>query len=136
MFKKEVILANFIKHNNVLSYLEKIHNEYGIAYRSIFVYNIDGNKSEYLVTFKIDANGKDIVNEIDGSTIFHYKNRCLFSINALNKLILSLCKDIEKTNEYKLDWTKYEDKLITVSGQNISIKNIKKINDYNELFQF
>ena len=57
----------------------------------------------------------------------HVKNNCLFSINALNKLIEQETGSNNK--EYKLDWSLYKDKLIILTNGNLSIESINKIDD-------
>lgn len=130
MYKKEFILVNFIKKRNILSYLEFIHNKYRIGYEKIFVYTIDENPNEYVVTFKIHPERKKIVNEIEGATIFHFKSNCLFSINALNKLLENNGKD----KDDELDWSLYYNTVISLNYGEIAIKHINKVIDYNIFF--
>jgi hypothetical protein len=65
----------------------------------------------------------------------HVKNGCLFSINALNKLIE---KDNEGSelpnNEFVVDWDKYKDKLIIITNGELSISNLSKIEDKSLFF--
>lgn len=121
MFKKEILISNFIEKKKILSYLEFIHNRYNVEYKNLFVYSIEGNDDEYIVTFKRSINDKNIVNHINGSQILHFKSGCLFSINALNKL----CNG---KDEY-IDWEKYRNKLVLLNKNELSIKTINKIED-------
>ena len=131
--KKEVLVGNFVKKNKILSYLEFIHNNYFIKYSNLFVYLVDGNEEEYLVTFKIDTNNRRIIKDINGGCILHYKKGCLFSINALNKLTEN---DKENENDFiEIDWDKYKDKLILLTNNDVSIKTLTKIIDKNHFFQ-
>lgn len=129
MFKKEVLLGNFVKKNKILNYLEYIHNTYKIQYKNLFIYNITENKDEYLVTFKIDSDKRFYLNEIKGSTILHYKRGCVFSINALNKFI-----EKETPNNTNVDWEIMNNKLIVTNKSEIVIYNINKIEDKGVLF--
>ena len=122
MEKKDVLIGKFTKKNNILSYLEEIHNKYNVNYEGLFVYNISGNPNEYLVTFKISSSKKDIKNDIYGSMILHYKKGCIFSINALNKLI-------SETNENNIDWEKYSNQMILMTNGILNIKEVTKIED-------
>lgn len=135
MFKKEVILSNFVKKNKILSYLEYIHNVYKIPYYNLFVYEIEKNNEEYVVTFKIDTNKREIVSEIKGATILHYKKGCLFSINALNKLISKLSPTQQDNKDFEINWEEYTDKLITQISDEIKINTIKKIEDKSIFFK-
>ena len=63
---------------------------------------------------------KNILN----STVMHVKNKCIFSINALNRLI-----EVENYKDGKIDWDKYKYKLIILTNNELIIENINKIND-------
>ena len=42
--------------------------------------------------------------------------------------------DETPNNEYLIDWEKYKDKLIILSGGELSISNLTKIEDWNNIF--
>lgn len=135
MFKKEILLGNFVKKDKILSYLEFIHNKYSIPYYNLFIYDIENNKEEYIVTFKIATEKRFYVNEIKGAILFHYKKGCLFSINALNQLIKETYPNITDTKNVEINWLEYKDKLITIVEDKVSCKKIEKIEDKNLLFK-
>jgi hypothetical protein len=60
----------------------------------------------------------------------HVKNGCLFSINALNKLIENdkNSNDVPN-NEFVVDWDKYKDKLIIITNGELSISNLTKLDE-------
>ena len=128
MLSNAVLIGSFVPKNNILSFLENIKNTLRIGYDRIFVYSIESNNTEYLVTFK--SKDKNAIKNINNSTILHVKNSCLFSINALNKLIETINnnKDIDNKN-YKMNWDEYKDKLIILSSNELNIHNINKIED-------
>lgn len=134
MFKKEVLLGNFIKKNKILSYLEHIHNEFKIPYSNLFVYKINGNNTEYIVTFKIDTNKRFYINEIKGGTILHFKRGCLFSINAINKLIETEHPEVKDSKTFELNWDEYTNNIILLKDEIVSIKKIEKIEDKSLFF--
>ena len=126
MNNKGVLIGTFVNKKQILQFLEMLKTKYHISYNKIFVYSIDGNYYEYLVTFKTLE--KEIyLKNIENSTVMHVKNNCLFSINALNKLIEQETGSNNK--EYKLDWSLYKDKLIILTNGNLSIESINKIDD-------
>ena len=131
---KGIIIGTFVKKNKILSFLENINNDFNIKFDKVFIYSIDTNFREYLVTFKTFDKEKFIKN-LPNATVMHVKNGCLFSINALNKLI-----DREKmyyetpNNEVVVDWDKYKDKLIIVTNGELSISNLTKIEDKSTFF--
>lgn len=134
MSTKGIIIATFVRKNKILSFLERLRNEFKIGLNRVFVYKVDTNTSEYLVTFKaFDRN--EYIGKIENATVMHVKNGSLFSINALNKLIDREKDGDEKpNNEFVLDWSKYRDKLIIQVNGELRISNLKKIQDFMLFF--
>jgi len=129
-----VIIGTFVKKNKILSFLETLRAGYGIKLDKVFVYGIDTNKSEYLVTFKTFDKDK-FIKKINNATVMHVKNGCLFSINALNRLIEKEKGEEVPNNEYLVDWDKYKDKLIILTGGELSISKLSKIEDKSVFFK-
>ena len=128
-----VIIGTFVKKNKILSFLETLRAGYGVKLDKVFVYNIDTNQSEYLVTFKTFDKNK-FIKKINNATVMHVKNGCLFSINALNRLIEKEKGEEVPNNEYLVDWEKYKDKLIILTGGELSISKLSKIEDKSVFF--
>jgi hypothetical protein len=128
-----VIIGTFVKKNKILSFLETLRAGYGSKLVKVFVYEIDTNQLEYLVTFKTFDKDK-FIKKISNATVMHVKNGCLFSINALNKLIDQEKGDDKPNNEYLVDWDKYKDKLIILTGGELSISKLTKIEDKSVFF--
>jgi hypothetical protein len=133
MAKNGIIIGTFVKKKKILSFLEDLITNYRIKSDKIFVYNIDTNKFEYLVTFRTFDKEK-FIKKLPNASVMHVKNGCLFSINALNKLIDGLKTNESPNNEYLIDWNEYKDKLIILSGGELSISNLTKIEDKSEFF--
>ena len=133
MAKNGIIIGTFVKKKKILSFLEDLITNYRIKSDKIFVYNIDTNKFEYLVTFRTFDKEK-FIKKLPNASIMHVKNGCLFSINALNKLIDGLKTNESPNNEYLIDWDEYKDKLIILTGGELSISNLTKIEDKSEFF--
>lgn len=128
-----VIIGTFVKKNKILSFLETLRAGYGVKLDKVFVYDIDTNQSEYLVTFKTFDKDK-FIKKINNATVMHVKNGCLFSINALNRLIEKEKGEEVPNNEYLVDWDKYKDKLIILTGGELSISKLSKIEDKSVFF--
>jgi hypothetical protein len=128
-----IIIGTFVRKNKILSFLEALRAGYGIKLDKVFVYEIDTNQLEYLVTFKTFDKDK-FIKKISNATVMHVKNGCLFSINALNKLIDQEKGDDKPNNEYLVDWDKYKDKLIILTGGELSISKLTKIEDKSVFF--
>ena len=129
-----IIIGTFVKKNKILSFLETLKHGFKVNLNKVFVYSIDTNKYEYLVTFKTYDKERFIKN-LNNATVMHVKNGCLFSINALNKLIEKENSDSDKSNnEYLIDWDKYKDKLIIQTNGELSLSNLSKIEDFSIFF--
>ena len=124
-----------MKLNRILSFLEELKNRFSIKIDKVFVYSISSNDKEYLVTFKTFDKDK-FINELHGSRIMHVKNNCIFSINALNKLIETEYSKFDETpyNEIEINWDDYKDKLIVLTNGNLNIVNLSKIEDKCSFF--
>lgn len=130
MLKKGVIIGTFVSKNKILSFLEELNTRFNINYKKIYVYSINSNDKEYLVTFKTFDKDK-FIKKLSNSTIMHVKNNCIFSINALNKLI-ELNYDFEKEkpyNEVEINWDEYKDSLIIITNGELKISKLSKIED-------
>ena len=129
-----IIIGTFVKKNRILSFLEMLRSEYKIKLDKVFIYFIDTNQVEYLVTFKTFDKDK-FIKKINNATVMHVKNGCLFSINALNKLIEKEKEDDKPNNEYLIDWDTYKDKLIILTNGELSVSNLTKIDDKSVFFE-
>jgi hypothetical protein len=134
MAEHGIIVGTFVKKNKILSFMEALKYGFGVKLEKLFIYSIDTNQREYLVTFKTFDKDRFIKN-LENATVMHVKNGCLFSINALNKLIE---KENEGSNipnnEIVVDWSKYKDKLIIITNGELSISNLSKIEDKSLFF--
>lgn len=129
--KNLVLICTFVKKNRILTFLEFLKGKFKINIDSVFVYTIDGNETEYVVTFKA-YNKEYYLKNIKHSTVMHVKNGSLFSINALNKLIDSEA-NTKNHNTYSVDWGKYANKLIILTNGELNIKDISKVEDKSTL---
>lgn len=132
--ERGIIIGTFVKKNRILSFIESLKNDFGVRLEKIFIYSIDTNKREYLVTFKTYDKEKFMKN-LPNATVMHVKNGCLFSINALNKLIENINGGSDlPNNEFLIDWNQYKDKLIIITNGELSISNLSKIEDKSLFF--
>jgi len=129
-----VIIGTFVKKNKILSFLEMIKTRFGIKLDRVFIYEIDTNSLEYLVTFKTFDKDR-FIKKINNATVMHVKNGCLFSINALNKLIDQEKSNDKPNNEYVVDWNKYKNKLIILTNGVLSVSNLSKVEDTSVFFK-
>jgi hypothetical protein len=133
--KKGVIIGSFISKYKVLSFLELLKYKFGVDLSKVYIYTISKNYKEFLVTFKT-YNKDKFIKKLHGSTIMHVKNGCLFSINALNRLIEIEynVKEEKPYNEVEIDWNFYKNKLIVLTNGKLNINDLSKIEDKCSLF--
>lgn len=128
MEQKKLLTGSFVRKNKILSFLENVRNTFRIPIYRIYVHAIEENKSEYFVTFKLTDRSEMV--KMPGLTIIHMKNGCIFSINALNKLIEAEKSDDALSNdEYEIDWEKYNGKMIFLANGALKIMGISKIDN-------
>jgi len=139
MLDEKIILAFFIKVNKIESFISFIKKKYNIEKNDIYLYNVQGNNDEYLITFRFDKCDKFLEHKDYGKPIhIHVKYSCLFSINALNKYIELNNEDIEKGNfnykQFKIDWDKLKNKLLLIKNNNLKIDTLVKVKDLAKYF--
>lgn len=128
------IIGVFVKKDEILCFLEKLKKDFNLPMKRIFVYTIERNKNEYLVSIKTYEKEKYVKN-LEKASILHVKNGCLFSINALNKLIDTLNQDSETPNsEYVIDWNNYQDQLMLIVNGELILSKLEKVEDLSILF--
>lgn len=130
---KILLIASFIPKTNLSWTLKYLNEKFNIKSENVFIYEIENEECEYLLTFKVKKDKKiDLKFHFSNSTIVNIKNGCIFSINGLNRLIeYSIKGDIGNINykNHTINWCDYKNKLILSNKNNLIIKNIKKIND-------
>lgn len=130
---KYVLIGTFVQKDKILTFLEYLKRKFHLDLNYIFVYEIDGNDNEYIVTFKTSHKEK-YLQYIKNSTVMHVKNNCLFSINALNKMIERETQGNVPNNEYLIDWDNFKNKIIILTNGELNIQSIRKIEDKSKLF--
>ena len=129
--EKIALIGVFVKKNKILAFLEMLKYKYSIGVNRVFIYEIENNLLEYLVTFK--ATNKELyLKVLRNATVLHVKNGCLFSINALNKLIE--IENGQASSEYIVDWNLYRNKLLILTNGKLFIEKINKIGDKCSIF--
>lgn len=127
---KSVLIGTFVKKEKILTFLEYLKVKLNIDIKKIRIYNVKSNIFEYLVTFKT-YNKEKYLSKIRYSTVMHVKNGCLFSINALNKMING--KNADENKSYCVNWDFYKDKIIILTRGELLIDDIKQVNDISSL---
>lgn len=129
---KTILLASFIFNDKLEWFLNYLNKKFNIKQTSVFIYETsDDNK--VMVTYKLVIKEGEKINfkrEFPNATIIHKKGDAIYSINGLNKLIDNINLDSAGNLDYKtvkIDWSEYQNKLILVKNNNLSISDIKRI---------
>lgn len=130
MQQKILLLASFLKAENLDNFLYKIKKKFGIKKENIFFFKTEDGG--YVLTYKIRIDIEhriDIKKELPKTIQIHKKGDTIFTINALNKLIEKESNLGGNINykEYKINWENYKNKMILLKGDNLEISNIERI---------
>lgn len=133
---KTLLIASFVPKTNINWFFQYVNDKFDIKKENVFIYEIEDNELDYLLTFKIKNSKKiDLKFYFSNATIVNIKNGCIFSINGLNRLI-ELETNCDKGNidykNHKINWEDYNNKLILSNKDKLLIKNIKKLNIISE----
>lgn len=131
--EKHLLLVSFIYPNKLDWFLNHLQEKFKIDKNTVIIYENIDDKSKIIVTFKIivpQGERIDIKTLFPNSITVHKKANTLYTINALNKLIEQENKDLVGNIDHKsikIDWNKYQNKLILLKKQELTILNIKRI---------
>lgn len=133
MSNNGVIIGTFVKQNKILTFLEFLKNKLSLNLDKIFVFTIENNKTEYLVTFSSPRKSVHF-HKLHDATILHTKNGCLFSINALNKYIEKNNPENLPRDKFEVNWDILKNTLLITTNGHLRISKLTKIKDKNIFF--
>lgn len=130
---KTILLASFIFPERLEWFLDYLENKFSIAREKVFVYKNLDDESKLIVTFKFKLKEGKKVNFkalFPSAILIHKKGNAIYTINALNKLIESICEGDAGNIDHKsvkVDWDEYQNKLILSNNNELAIFNIEKV---------
>ncbi len=130
MQKKIILVATFIKSEQLVGFLEKLKSKFGIYEKSVFIFETEND--DLILTYRIFLNIGEKINlrkELNKTIQIHKKGTTFFTINSLNKLIerdFNLASGNVDYSNYQIEWEKYENTIITLRNNNLEILPIKK----------
>lgn len=127
---KSVLIGTFVKKERILNFLDFLKRKLGLNIRKIRIFEVKSNDYEYLITFKT-YDKEQYLSKIKYSTVLHVKNNCLFSINALNKMIDG--KSFKENKEYTVNWDNFKNKIIIMTRGELLIDDIEQITDMSSI---
>ena len=129
---KKLLIAAFVYKNKLEQFLTDVYTYFGIDSDKVFLYENLENETQYIATFYIELNIGEKINlrkYFKNALIVHKKKKTFYTINALNKLIEKEHK-LEKGNidykTWKIDWYKFENKLIINSNNKLVLIGLKR----------
>lgn len=130
---KTILIASFIFPERIDWFLSYLEAKFDIIKNKVFCYKNLDDDSKVIITFKLTVSTDERLNFKDlfpNAVILHKKGNALYTINALNKLIDEKYPDSIGNTDYKnikIDWSEYQNKMITLNGENLSILNISRL---------
>lgn len=130
MEKKVILLASFTDYDYLDKFLFKIYKKFGVKKKSVFVFETEEN--DLILTYRLflDFDQKlNIRKELPRTIQVHKKGTTFFTINSLNKLIekeFNLDGGNVNYSKYNIDWSKYENCMISLKNDNLEILRLNK----------
>lgn len=132
MEKKIILLATFINESYLDKFLYKIYKEFGVKKNHVFIFSTDGGGLVLTYRLFLEFDQKiDIKKQLQSSIQVHKKNTTFFTINSLNTLIhrdFNLPDGNVDYSKYEVDWSKYENTIITIKNGELEFLKLNKIN--------
>ena len=133
---RSIILASFVFPERLETFLNYLQKRFKLDRERIFIYDNIDDPIKKIVTYKVflkDGKKIDLKSIFPRTIIIHKKGECLYTINALNRLIEEE-NGLESGNveykNYELDWEKYQNKLVLTTSEGLVFNDIKR--DFSE----
>jgi len=129
---RSIILASFVFPERLETFLNYLQKRFKLDRERIFIYDNIDDPITKIVTYKVflkDGKKIDLKSIFPRTIIIHKKGECLYTINALNRLIEEE-NGLESGNieysKYELDWEKYQNKLVLTTQEGLVFNEIKR----------
>lgn len=130
---KTILLASFIFPERLDWFLDYLETRFSLPKERVFVYENLDDESKVIVTFKFvikEGRKLNLKNLFPNAIPIHKKGDCIYTINALNKLI-ELQSDGDLGNidykSVKINWDDYQGKILLYSNNKLNISPMKRI---------
>lgn len=130
MQKKVILVATFIKLEDLEDFLDKLKDKFNIHEKSVFIFETGENS--LVLTYRIFLGMGEKINlrkELNKTIQIHKKGTTFFTINSLNKLIerdFNLTSGNVDYSSYDVEWENYQNTIITLRNNNLEILPLKK----------
>jgi len=130
---RNILLASFLFPERIDWVTGYLNNKFGIPKDKVFIFENLDDPSKVIVTFKfvVSSNKKTNFKSLfPNAILIHKKGNCIYTINALNKLIEELSNGSVGNIDHKLikiNWEEYQGKILLVNENNLKISSIKRL---------
>ena len=131
--KRVITLASFIFPERLEWFLGYLEDRFRIPKDKVHIYKNLDDESKLIITFKLflrEGKRINIKSLFPDSMLIHKKGSCLYTINALNKLIEKIY-ELDKGNvnysKFKINWDEYQGKLILSNNNELKLYSIERI---------
>ncbi len=130
---KTILLASFIFPERLEWFLSYLEVKFGITRDKVFCYKNLDDESKLIITFRLTIPENKYLNLKDlfpSAVPIHKKGEALYTINALNKLIDETLGESAGNIDYKsvkINWDDYQNKLILITGKELTIFNVTRV---------
>lgn len=130
---KNILLASFIFPERIEWFLDYLETKFSIPKEKVFVFEDLDDKSKVIVTFKFVVSvtkRTDFRSLFPNAILIHKKGNCIYTINALNKLIEEISDADDGNIDHKsvrINWEDYQGKLMLINDNKLKISNIKRL---------
>ena len=121
--QKTLLLCTFADKASLEDVLEHIISTYQLAFSTVYVLQNDDDDEQLILTYNILGDMNSIASASHGTISVHRKKKTntIYTINALNKLIVELTGAVDVN--YPIDWESLQNTvLVTAYGK---LKKIK-----------
>jgi hypothetical protein len=130
---RTILLASFMGTKDIDIFFKKLKDKYNIQKTKVFVFEHVDDPTKLIVTFKLVIKNNirfNIKKDLPNSILIHKRGTAIYTINALNKLIENTHPETLGNINYssvKIDWSKFQNKLLTFYNDELKICDIKRI---------
>ena len=124
MFYDMKLLCTFTQKNKLDKTINDIESRYSVVFDKIYVLENRDNNQQLMCTYNI--NSEVAVEPLSNTISIHRKKQTntLYSINALNALIIELNAGVKVPN-FVIEWEKYRNALLTTDEYGLMQTNTK-----------
>ena len=130
---KNILLASFIFPERIEWFIDYLETKFSIPKEKVFIFQDLDDKSKVIATFKfvVSVTKKtDFRSLFPNAILIHKKGNCIYTINALNKLIEQITDTDDGNIDHKsvrVNWEEYQGKLMLINDNKLKISNIKRL---------